>query len=131
MKFANFCLQPKYPSMDILYDEFERCLSAHHHDDMPDNLGYQPLYAPQATQAIVENNTDMFYRVDQQGWSQLYDENYQGGGKGVVLQTDNQGNPIVWDPYAVVTTDEWVPEPDIRADTPSGMDNCLGIGIFG
>lgn len=131
LKFANFCLQPKYPSMDILYDEFERCLSAHHHDDIPDNLGYQPMYAPQAVQALVENNTDMFYRVDQQGWHQLYDENYQGGGKGVVLQTDNQGNPIVWDPYAVVTTDEWVPEPDIRTETPGGMDNVLGIGIFG
>jgi hypothetical protein len=138
MKFANFCLQPKYPSMDTLYDEFERCMftkrhgaSTHHHDDIPDNLGYQPMYAPQAVQALVENNTDMFYRVDHQGWHQLYDENYQGGGRGVVLQTDNQGNPIVWDPYATVTTDEWVPEPDVRADTPSGMDNVLGIGIFG
>ena len=131
LKLANFCMSPKYPTLDTLYDEFERCLSSHNHDDIPDNLGYQPLYAPQAVQAIVENNTDMFYRVDQQGWAQLYDENYQGGGKGVVLQTDNQGNPIVWDPYAAVTTDEWVPEPDIRADTPGGMDNVLGIGIFG
>ena len=128
-KLLNACMEPL--PLETLYTEFEKCMSSHHHEDMPDCLAYQLRYAPRATQALVENNTDMFYRVDQQGWAQLYQEGYQGSGQGMLLQTDSAGNPIVWDPYAAVTTDEWVPEPDIRADTPGGMDNVLGIGIFG
>jgi hypothetical protein len=128
-KFLNACMEPL--PLETLYTEFEKCMTSHHHEDMPDCLAYQLRYAPRATQALVENNTDMFYRVDQQGWGQLYDENYMGGGRGVLLQTDNQGNPITWDPYAVVTTDEWVPEPDVRADAPSGLPSVLGIGLFG
>lgn len=132
LKFLNACMAPKESNLEVFYKEWERCLVDHHHDDIPDVISQMPnRYAPRATQAIVENNIDMFSRVDSLGWHQLYDENYQGGGRGVVLQTDGQGNPIVWDPYATVTADEWVPEPDVRAETPGGMDNVLGIGIFG
>ena len=60
LRFANYCMQPKYDSLDVMYNEFDRCMSSHHHDDIPDNLGYQPRYAPQAVQAIVTDNRDLF-----------------------------------------------------------------------
>ena len=121
---ANFCMSPKYPTLDTLYDEFERCLSSHNHDDIPDNLGYQPLYAPQAVQAIVENNTDMFYRVDQQGWGQVYPS-----GTDNAYYADDQGKLLPWND--LVIQDDWMPEPEVRSDTPYQLPNVLGIGIFG
>ena len=151
MKFANFCLEPKYPTMDVLYDEFERCLSSHHHDDLPDNLGYQPLYAPQATQAIVENKTDMFYIVDRQGWGEIYNEGFNpNDGSVFTLGEDGILNPFVRTQptrYSLgddgklvaldapspipVSLDDWIPEQETKADNPYGMDNVLGVGIFG
>src|SRR5208282_2206705 len=68
LKFLNACMEPKYNNLEVLYNEFQRCMTSHHHDDIPDNLGYQPRYAPRATQAIVQNDTSMF-SFDRQGWN--------------------------------------------------------------
>jgi hypothetical protein len=149
LKFANFCMEPKYPTLDIMYEEFIACLSSHHHDDIPDNLGYQPLYAPQATQAIVERNTDMFWTVDRQGWSEVYETGFRpDGGSVFTLGDDGVLNPYqrtqatkyslndegklvpLDEPYPVVQ-DDWSPEPEVRVETPSGMQNILGTGVFG
>ena len=132
-KFANYCMQPKYQDLEVLYSEFEKCMSkAHHHEDIPDNLGYQPRYAPRATQAIVENNVSMFSRIDQQGWGELFIEGYVGRGNGTLLQANSQGDIMVYDPYAAfMTPDDFVPEPQIQRSEYYGMDNILGVGMHG
>jgi hypothetical protein len=127
-KFANFCMQPKYPDLEVLYSEFEKCMFGHH-DDLPDNLGYQVRYAPRATQALVENNTDMMFSLDQQGWNELYNEDYSGGGQGMLLQTDAQGNVISWCPQPFADFSQ--PEPEALSRSPIGMPNVLGAGMFG
>lgn len=71
LRFLNTCMQPN--SMDVLYGEFEKCLTSHHHDDIPDVLSMQPRYAPRATQAIVENNEEMMSRSDTL-WNLIYEE---------------------------------------------------------
>lgn len=107
--FANYCMQPKYPNLDVLYNEFEKCLTDHHHDDIPDNLGYQVRYAPRATQAIVENNESMFSRYDQ-GWNEIFEEGWTDS-RGMRLTTDANGNVVTWDPtQTFVIQDEFMPE---------------------
>ena len=151
LKFANFCMQPKYPTLDTLYKEFQSCMSSHHHDDIPDNLGYQPRYAPKATQAIVENNTEMFFNIDRQGWSELYDENYRPNFSGAyylgpdgVLAPLQQTGPTRWmfsddgtmtpidtpEPSGF-SSDLFAPDPEVQTRTPRGMDNILGAGMWG
>jgi hypothetical protein len=149
LKFANFCMAPKYPLLDVMYDEFERCLSSHHHDDIPDNLGYQPLYAPQAVQAIITNNTNLFFNVDRQGYGQIYEEGFSPDyGSVFTLGDDGTLSPYqrrqatkfmlgedgklipLDEPYPMIQ-DDWVPEPEVKADTPYQLPNVLGIGIFG
>jgi hypothetical protein len=131
-KFANYCMQPKYPTLEVLYSEFEKCMSSHHHDDIPDNLGYQPLYAPRATQAIVENNTDMFgYQLDRRGWGEIYDEDYRPNlGPGYYLDDNGQMVPIDLPPPTMIL-DDFVPPQDVSGDTPNGMPNILGAGYWG
>lgn len=127
LKFANFAMQPKYPTLDALYKEFQACMSSHHHDDIPDNLGYQPRYAPRATQAIVENSTEMFFNIDRQGWGQLFDEEYMARNSSYL---DENGNIVSAQPEPVVS-DMFSPEPEVWSRTPHGMPNILGAGIFG
>jgi hypothetical protein len=134
-----------------MYEEFIRCLSSHHHDDIPDNLGYQPMYAPQATQAMVENKTDMFYVVDRQGWGDIYNEGFSpNDGSVFTLGEDGSITPYtrtqptryslgedgrlvaIDAPNPIpVSFDDWIPEQDTKAENPYGMDNVLGTGIFG
>jgi hypothetical protein len=71
LKFLNSCMEPK--PMELLYSEFEKCLSSHHHDDIPDVISMQPRYAPRATQAIVENNEEMFSQSDI-NWNIIFEE---------------------------------------------------------
>ena len=128
----NACMEPL--PIEILYSEFEKCMTSHHHEDIPDCQAYQLRYAPQATQALVENNTDMFFRIDRQGWNELYEEDYQGGGRGMLLQTDENGNPVVFDPgmpELAGMTDLFQPEPEAPAKSPYGMPNVLGAGWWG
>ena len=136
-KFANYCMEGN-PSplnkMEIVYNEFEKCMFDHHHDDIPDNLGYQTgKFAPPATQHILENNRDMFSSIDKQGWGLIYDEDYQGGNQGMIIHTDENGNPIVFDPAAPVSVfeDFFKPEIEVNNYTPRGMNNILGAGMYG
>jgi hypothetical protein len=102
-------------------------MSSHHHDDIPDNLGYQPRYAPRATQAIVENSTEMFFNIDRQGWGQLFDEEYMAR---IGSYMDENGNIVSAQPEPVVS-DMFSPDPEVWSRTPHGMPNILGAGIFG
>ena len=132
LKFANYCMQPKYPTLEVLYSEFEKCMSSHHHDDIPDNLGYQPMYAPRATQAIVENNTDMFgYQLDRRGWGEIYDEDYRPN-LGPAYYLDDSGNMVPTElPPPTMLPDDFVPLPDVSSGAPNGMPNILGAGFWG
>jgi hypothetical protein len=126
LKLANFCMEPKYPGLDLLYDEFERCLASHHHDDIPDNLGYQPQFAPQATQALVENQTEKFYFVDRVGWADVFNPDMNTN----AYYADENGKLVPWD--APILPDDWAPQEDTRAGSQyADLPNVLGIGIFG
>jgi phage terminase large subunit-like protein len=131
------------PHKDVLYDEFERCLSTNNHsthDDIPDNLSYQPRYAPAMLAAIMMQEQDKFSRADG-AWQNVFDpsgELYGEWGshdmpspfKGLILRqdVDNQGNiNLRWvsdqieNPIVQVTTnDEFYTRDD------SGLDPVLG-----
>ena len=126
MKFANFCMTPKYQNLDVLYSEFDKCMGSHHHDDIPDNLGYQPRYAPRATQAIVENDISMFSKVDQMGWNELFNP----GSTSNAYYQDENGQLVPWD-QPVQPFDDFAPAPQIQSTTPHGMPNILGVGLWG
>jgi hypothetical protein len=132
LKFANYCMQPKYESLDTMYDEFERCMSSHHHDDIPDNLGYQPRYAPQAVQAIVENNRDMFGgMIDRQGWGEVFDEDYRPN-VGASYYLDDNGMLVPTEPPPpAISLDDFVPLEESSQGSPNGMPNILGFGVWG
>lgn len=69
LRFLNTCMTP---NLDVLYSEFEKCLTSHHHDDIPDVLSMQPRYAPRAVQAIMENNEEMMSKSDPM-WNLIYE----------------------------------------------------------
>lgn len=133
-KFANYCMvanQPPRNTMDLLYKEFQACMFDHHHDDIPDNLGYQTRYAPIATQAIIENNREMFSVIDKLGWNDIFNEDYRSGNLGMVLQTDENGNPVIWDPAAPEFSTLFTKESEAPSSAPNGMINILGAGMCG
>ena len=132
LKFANYCMQPKYETLDAMYDEFERCMSSHHHDDIPDNLGYQPRYAPQAVQSIIENNQDMFGgMIDRRGWGEVFDEDYRPNvGPSYYLDDNGMLVPTELPPPATMFND-FVSLEDQPASSPGGMPNILGAGVWG
>jgi hypothetical protein len=128
-KFLNACMEPL--AIEILYSEFEKCMTSHHHDDIPDNLARQLKHAPRATQAIVENNTDMFFGIDRLGWGEIYDENYRADlGPSYYLGEDGVLVPTVAT-LPEPSLEEFTPEPDVPNKTPNGMQNILGAGIWG
>ena len=149
-KFANFCMQPKYHDLEVLYSEFEKCMHGHH-DDMPDNLGYQVRYAPRATQAIVQNSTEMFFYPERQGWNEIYNPDYAAAiGPAYYLGEDGTLNPhyrtgptqwILGEDGTMITLNDPNPapldsflnsaEPEADNTAPYGMPNVLGVGMWG
>lgn len=127
------------PDMNVFYDEFERCLSGGHHNDIPDCLSYQPRYAPRMLQLIQNNDLQMFSKADG-SWQMTFDtsgelygpaENfYKNPFQGLVLTNDpdNPGvlkwmseplpNPIV----SIQTEQEVTP-----AYNENGLDAVLGV----
>ena len=125
-KFLNACMQPKYQDLEVLYSEFEKCMYGHH-DDLPDNLGYQVRYAPRATQAIVENNVNMFSNIDQQGWNQVFNEDQISRES---WYYDDNGKLVPFEPETSLF-EMFRPEPEVSSSTPHGMPNILGAGVWG
>jgi hypothetical protein len=74
------------PYLETLYDEFERCMGGRHltHDDIPDNLGYQPRYAPSMAQAIIAQERERFSRPDG-AWNYLFDQSGELYGEGQAM----------------------------------------------
>lgn len=78
LKFLNTCMTDPHgnvgiQAMEKLYTEFEKCLTSHHHDDIPDVISQQPRYAPRATQALIMKNEEMFSRSDPM-WNMIFTE---------------------------------------------------------
>lgn len=113
LKFASYL-----PYLDTLYSEFERCLTSHHHDDIPDVISYQPRYAPRMQQLIDKKEIQTWSRVDA-AWNLMFEENVDAFGR------IGLGGPS---PIPVV---QITPEPEIRGEAPEGLESILGAGLFG
>lgn len=122
LKFASYL-----PHLNTLYDEFERCLKDHHHDDIPDVISHHQRYVPQMTMAAAEgeaapekqSSIDANYNLLYGPW--ITDDESRADGFG-----DFGGPPPVslWND---LTPDE---DGAGGCETPDGMPNILG-GIFG
>ena len=129
LKFLNACMAPKEPNLEVFYSEWQKCLVSHHHDDIPDVVSQMPnRYAPRATQAIVENNVEMFSRIDQIGWNELFNEDYMAQNGSWM---DDNGNIINQEQPVLPSADLFQPEPEASTQTPYGMPNVLGAGFWG
>jgi hypothetical protein len=128
-KFLNACMSPKDPTLESFYSEWEKCLTSHHHDDIPDVISQQPRYAPQSTQIIVNHIEDKMTNFDRMGWSEVFDENYQPNiGAAYTLDDNGMMVPLYPTPES---TELFVPESDAPSHTPNGMQNILGVGMNG
>jgi len=120
LKFASHL-----PQLQNLYTEFKKCLTSKGHDDIPDVISRQLKYAPAAlSNSAPQDGADPFkgpqslFDAKQAEYNLLYNEAcdaYGRIGMGEVFQ------PIV----------DVVPDTDVRAETPHGLEPCLGAGIFG
>ena len=118
LKFASHCMG--VVGMDVLYSEFEKCLTSHHHDDIPDVVSHQPRYAPRATQQMVENPQEAMTSKEQAAWNILFVEGCDAFGRegmGVPMPTDHD--------------EEDLHDDEMQAEAPGGMPNILGTGLYG
>lgn len=119
LKFASH-LQHLNP----LYSEFERCLTSHHHDDIPDVISRQTKYAP-SMQQLIEKSDIQTWSVADAGFNLLYgpwlsESDMPADAFGRL----GMGNPPPIDPQPVETGP--------MAETPApGFDPILGSGMFG
>lgn len=113
LKFANYI-----PFRDVLYSEFERCLTSHHHDDIPDVIAQQLRYTPRMHQMIAKQEMTSFSRADA-AWNLLYEEGCDPFGR-----IGYGGGP-----QPLITT--IAPDVEVTAQAPPGLDPMLGAGILG
>ena len=125
-KFLNACMDPL--PLETLYTEFLKSQTSHHHEDIPDCLAYQLRYAPRATQAIVENNVNMFYRIDQQGWNDIFNEDNVPRS---AWYYDDNGKLVPVEPEMPSLFSDFLPDPEVSNATPNGLPNILGAGMWG
>lgn len=130
-RLLNACMDPL--PLETLYTEFEKCMSSHHHEDIPDCLAYQLRYAPRAVQAIVEHNVDMFFKVDQQGWYEIFDEDYKPNTGPAYYLEDGQLVPLEPPPppQPSLLEEFFAEQEQQQQTTPNGMPNILGYGVWG
>lgn len=107
------------PHLSVLYDEFQKCMTSHHHDDIPDVLGFQPNYAPFMRQ-LIDKKEIVTVSKEQAAWNVLFEEGADAFGRVGV-----GGAPM---PQPVV---QLVKEDETRAESPEGLDPILGAGIYG
>lgn len=120
LKFANYI-----PFLQVLYDEFEKCLHSARHDDIPDVISYQPRYAPRVQQMVrtdstVPGQTNGFgMSLEQAAWNITFVEGTDEYGR---LGAGPRSLPLV--PVA--------PEPELQAETACPeYDPILGAGFPG
>lgn len=115
------------PHIDTLYDEFERCLVDHHHDDIPDVIAQHPRYQPAMTVARQEIPLSQLPHIDP-NYNILYGSWLTEDG----LPADafgrlGMGQPITMFDEAMAAEPEYM----IEAETPRGMPSILGGGLCG
>lgn len=126
LKFANYCMasvksKPGTNPLDFLYDEFEKCLTSHHHDDIPDNIGMQQRYAPKASMVLIDRQDENMYTADP--WYNIIFENGDAFGR-AGYGTENL-------PLTPFEEDQRYIDDDLEASAPTGLKNILGAGFFG
>jgi predicted phage terminase large subunit-like protein len=106
------------PHLEALYSEFERCMSSHHHDDIPDVISRQTKYGPRMLQVIEKNDISTWTKSNA-AYNLLFEENCDAFGR----------IGMGWVPTIN-------PEPEVdnspKIETPStAFDPILGAGIYG
>jgi hypothetical protein len=123
MKFLNGCfINPKtaQPDMELIYNEFEQCLTNHKRDDVPDVIGMQLRYAPRVTIAIIENTQEAKTSMDDIWHNLIFEEG-----------TDAYGRIGFAVPTPVPLIQEIEPDYEVSPQTINGLPNVLGAGICG
>src|SRR5581483_7658091 len=119
------------PQIEVIYEEFERCLLDHHHDDIPEVIPQQPRYAPRTRLLIEEKGLDTRSMADV-AWHMLYEEGWSGPTAGYLLTHDPVTGELKWNapiPYPLVPVEPV--EPEVKAEAPPGLDPILGGGLYG
>lgn len=128
LKFASYL-----PHLEALYSEFERCLTSHHHDDIPDVISRQVKYAPNILQLIEKQELSTISRADV-AWHMLYEEGYVGPSYGWLLSHDPETGELKWNapvlPSPMVDLTPVDNGPPALSSTP-GLDPILGGGVCG
>lgn len=110
----------KIPYLDVLYKEFESCLTSHHHEDIPDVISYQPRYSLNVKKLIESKEL--------QTWSQTdaaYNLMYGPWLTENEMPADAFGRLGFGIPPPMLVED---PEPELKAETPDGIPPVLGAG---
>jgi predicted phage terminase large subunit-like protein len=68
------------PHLEALYSEFERCMSSHHHDDIPDVISRQTKYGPRMLQ-VIEKNEIQTWSQSNAAYNLLFEENCDAFGR--------------------------------------------------
>jgi hypothetical protein len=125
------------PYLEVMYEEFGKCMAQHHHDDIPDNFSYQPRYAPSMMQAILTQETDKFSRPDG-AWQYLFDtsgemygqaSNYYTSPFQGMLLTNDPENPGVlrWQSNQIENPLVSMMDEDVPVNRENGLDSVLGL----
>jgi len=112
LKFANYL-----PFLNVLYEEFERCMSSKSsRNDIPDVISQQLQYAPKIM-AMVAKNDILTMNPGGAGWNMIFEEG------------DAFGRPGMMVPPPMV---DIKPESEVRSDSyAEGLDGILGAGLIG
>lgn len=105
------------PYLDVLYKEFEQCMEAHHHDDIPDVIARQPQYAPRMYNMIQKQEIATWSREEAM-WNILFEEGSDEFGR--IGGGFSQPQPMTPEP---TFSDE------VHSDCPPGLDPILGAGF--
>ena len=118
LKFLNHCMAT-CGGMDVLYNEFERCLHGSKHDDIPDVISYQPRYAIRVMNMASKpeiSSKAFLANPDQATWNLMFENG------------DCYGRPGLGGPPIPIVSPE--PEPNTeQQDFYSGVPSVLGAGF--
>jgi phage terminase large subunit-like protein len=108
------------PYLDVLYNEFERCLISHHHDDIPDVIAQQVRWLPKIEIMITKRELPAWSREDA-AWNLIYEEH-----------CDAFGRPGFSDAGSHVINPTEQPDTGLKPITPcDGLPPLLGAGLVG
>lgn len=124
------------PYIDTLYEEFQRCLTTHHHDDIPDAISNLLRYTPKLELAVTvaKQNKQILLNRDEIAWRMVMEEGFQHSGGGYLIghnpetgEFELQVDPIT--APTLIPIDK-VEEQDPKAESPY-ENSVLGHGLFG